>query len=196
MAQQGVFKKHPKLHPYKITSVHEMKEHVQYCRWFWDFLTANEEDIMDITCFSDEAWFHLSGYINSQNSHVWLAVNPHAIHGTPLNDQKVGVWCTISWSWVIGPTYFDNAIDSDHYHHMTLYPSIDQLNEDEITHAHFQQDSATVHTVQCIHGASVWFVQRLTNFREHLATKITLSYSPQFLFVGSNEKCCLWRQSS
>jgi hypothetical protein len=63
---------------------------VQYCRWFTDFLTANG-DVLDVTSFSDEAWFHSSVSENSLNSHVWSAVNPHAIQETPLHDQNV--WC-------------------------------------------------------------------------------------------------------
>jgi hypothetical protein len=46
----------------------------------------------------DEICFHLSGYeyINSQSSHVWSTVNPHEIENTPLNDQKISVWCATS----------------------------------------------------------------------------------------------------
>jgi hypothetical protein len=66
-------KKHLHLHPYRITSVDELKERdsvtrVEYCRWFRDIITASGEDILDVTFFTDEAWFHLLGYVNSQNS--------------------------------------------------------------------------------------------------------------------------------
>lgn len=39
----------------------------------------------------DEVYFHLSGYVNSQNSRYWDTDNPHVEHETPLHDQKVGV---------------------------------------------------------------------------------------------------------
>jgi hypothetical protein len=63
---------------------------VQYCRWFRGFLAANGEHILDITLLSHEARFHLSRYVNSQNSRVWLAFNPHIME-TPLYDEKAGV---------------------------------------------------------------------------------------------------------
>jgi len=75
--------------------------------------------------------------------HVWLVVNPDEIQETPMPDQKVGVWYVASWSKVIGPTFFENIINSEHYD--ILYPFIAQLTEDKIAHAHFQQDSATAH---------------------------------------------------
>jgi hypothetical protein len=92
---------------------------VQYCEWFQDFVTANEEHILDVTFFSDEVWYPLSVYMNSQNSHVWLVVNPHAFQETPLHDKKVGVWCVISQSQVIGPIFFEIIIVLECY--MILY---------------------------------------------------------------------------
>jgi hypothetical protein len=43
----------------------------------------------------DEAWFHLSGYINSQNSRIWSAENPHALHENPLHlsESVFGAQC-------------------------------------------------------------------------------------------------------
>jgi hypothetical protein len=58
--------------------VHELKErdikHVEYCPWFRDIITANGEDIMDVTFFITEAWFHLSG---QKKKHVWSMTNLH-----------------------------------------------------------------------------------------------------------------------
>jgi hypothetical protein len=39
--------------------------------------------ILDLTQFTDEAWFHLSEYNNSQNTSLWVFENPHAIHEKP-----------------------------------------------------------------------------------------------------------------
>ena len=38
--------------------------------------------------FTDEAWFHLSVYVNSQNTRIWAAENPHTVHEEPLHSQK------------------------------------------------------------------------------------------------------------
>jgi hypothetical protein len=68
-----VLKEHLHLHPYKIISAHELKKmdnvkRADYCRWFRDIITASGEDILDFTFFTDEAWFHLLGYVSSHNS--------------------------------------------------------------------------------------------------------------------------------
>ena len=60
------------LKPYKVTLVHELKEpdkckRMRYCQWLRDFVEEHGEDIFDHTFFTDKAWFHLSGYVNSQN---------------------------------------------------------------------------------------------------------------------------------
>jgi hypothetical protein len=41
--------------------------------------------------FKDEAWFHFSGYVNSQNNRYWSGENPTLIHEVPLHDVKVDV---------------------------------------------------------------------------------------------------------
>jgi hypothetical protein len=35
-----------------------------------DVIIANGEDILYVTLFTDEGWFHLPGYVNSRNSRV------------------------------------------------------------------------------------------------------------------------------
>jgi hypothetical protein len=124
-----VLKKHLHLHLYKITSVHELKEKasikcVEYCEWFSDINTANGEDILGIIFFTDDVWFHLSNYVNNQNSHICSTTNPHEIKVTPLHDQKVGMWCTISQNWIIGSIFFDDIISLQCYYEAILYPFI------------------------------------------------------------------------
>jgi hypothetical protein len=40
-------------------------------------------DILDVTFFTDETWFHLSGYVNTQNTQLWSSEIPHALHENP-----------------------------------------------------------------------------------------------------------------
>jgi hypothetical protein len=103
-----------RLHPYKITAVHELKpgdsaKRVAYCKWFLDFLDCEGEGILDVTFFTDEAYFHLSGYISSQNSCVWCAHNPHAFHESPLHDEKIGVWVEMLRKRIVGPIFFSDS---------------------------------------------------------------------------------------
>ncbi|KAJ9576583.1 hypothetical protein L9F63_025520 [Diploptera punctata] len=83
---QRVAKK-AKLHAYRYTVVHELKETDKVKR----------------------AWFHLSGYINDQNSRVWARENPHMIHEEPLHSAKIGVWCAIS------PIFFNTTVATNEY---------------------------------------------------------------------------------
>jgi len=66
--------------------------------------------ILDYTWCLDEAWFPLSGYIDSQNSRIWASENPNAIHEEPLYSEKIGVWCGMSQQRIIGPIFFDATV--------------------------------------------------------------------------------------
>ena len=49
----------------RVSVVYELKENdfqsrINYCKWFQNFLSDGGEDILDVTLFSDEAWFYLS----------------------------------------------------------------------------------------------------------------------------------------
>ena len=65
--------------------------------------------------FTDEAWFHLSGYVNSQNYQTWRTENPHNYTETPLHPRKIGVWCAVSRRWIIGPLFFEASINAEAY---------------------------------------------------------------------------------
>jgi hypothetical protein len=42
----------------------------QYSRWFGDVIIANGGDILYATFSRVDVWFHLSSYVNSENSRV------------------------------------------------------------------------------------------------------------------------------
>jgi penicillin-binding protein-related factor A (putative recombinase) len=65
--------------------------------------------------FTDEAWFHLSSYVNSQNYRTWRTENPHNFTETPLHPQKIGVWCAISRRRIIGFLFFEISINAEAY---------------------------------------------------------------------------------
>jgi hypothetical protein len=66
----------------------------------------NGVDILENVSFSNEAWFHLSGYVNSQNSRFWSSENPKLFHEVSLHSQKIGCWCAIVRKWIVGPIFF------------------------------------------------------------------------------------------
>src|SRR5579872_6567962 len=76
-----------------------------YCRCF----------VNNLTFFSDEAWFHLSGYVNSQNMRMWSTDNPYVFTETPLHAQKIGVWLAVSRRRIIGPIFFDFTVNAERY---------------------------------------------------------------------------------
>jgi hypothetical protein len=97
-----------------------------------------------IRCFTDEAWLHLSGYVNSQNYRTWRTENPHNYTETPLHPQKIGVWCAISRHRIIGALFLGTSINAEAYQEL-IQQFIALLQVDE-RNSWFQQDSATVHT--------------------------------------------------
>ena len=43
---------------------------IRYCEWFTNFIQTKTVDILDVAFFTDEAWFHLSGYANAQKNTI------------------------------------------------------------------------------------------------------------------------------
>jgi hypothetical protein len=65
----------------------------------------------------------------------------------PLHDQKIGVWCAITASRIVGPIFFYNTINSELYVIEILRPFFHSITEEEETHGYVMQDGATAHTV-------------------------------------------------
>jgi hypothetical protein len=54
---------------------------------------------------SDEAWFHLSDFVNAKNTCHWDTKNPHAVHKFHFVIKKVGVWCEGNGQRIIGTVF-------------------------------------------------------------------------------------------
>jgi hypothetical protein len=70
-----------KLRPHNRMTIHALQprdpaSRVYFCSWFLRSVIEGEIDLQ-LTFFSDEAWFHLQGYINTQNNRYWNSQNPH-----------------------------------------------------------------------------------------------------------------------
>lgn len=138
-----------KMRPYRFQVVHQLKEpdhvaRVQYCRWFRRFVEEEGTQVFDKFFFSDEAWFHLDGQVNAQNSRTWSTFNPRLIRERPLHSEKIGVWCAISRKRVIGPLFYDQNVTAAVYQNLLL-AFISLLEPDE-RQCWFQQDGAAAHT--------------------------------------------------
>jgi len=118
-------------------------------------LIGEDEDLVKNIWMSDEAHFHVSGFVNKQNFRYWSQANPRALHEKPLHSQKVTVWCAVSASGIIGPYFFEieagNAVtvNADRYVEMLqnfFTPQLARFPVNENTL--FQQDGATSHTAR------------------------------------------------
>jgi hypothetical protein len=144
-----------------------MKNESVTCEWFKNFIQTKTVDILDVTFFTDEAWFHLSGYVNTKNTRLWSSENPCAVHEKPFHDQKRGLWVAISRRRIVGPLFFQETVNSKPYCSM-LHDLIGLLEEDEITYPWFQRDDATAQTAnnsmkllneifgECVFSRNVW----------------------------------------
>lgn len=136
------------LYPYKMSVFHALNEsdydnRLLFSEWLLSVIDE-EPDFLNRVYWSDEAWFHLSGHVNSQNTRTWSSENPHKFIESPLHSKKIGVWAAMSPNRIFF-CFFDQTVNS------VVYKSfIDQfvqtLTDQELNYAWFQQDNATAHT--------------------------------------------------
>jgi hypothetical protein len=135
---------------YKTTVIHALQQHdplrVQFCSLFLQSVVEGKIN-PQLPFFSDKAHFHLQGYISVQNNHYWSSQHPHLIHEVPLQPVKVGVWCTVSATRIVGPAFFNKTINCKRYVQVNLAHFFPQLTAEKILYAWIQQDSPTAQTV-------------------------------------------------
>jgi hypothetical protein len=71
-------------------------------------LINQNQELVNNLLMSDEARFHLSGFINKQNFRYWSATNPTELHEIPLRNSKVTALCAISSFGIIGPYFSED----------------------------------------------------------------------------------------
>lgn len=155
---QRILVKDLHMFPYKVQTVHQLmpadlQSRVNYCR---AILNLNNEvnDFQSKIIMSDEAHFHLSGYVNKQNLRFWGTQNPRVMHEKPLHPLKATVWCGVHAGGVIGPYFFEDAIgntvtvNGERYRAMINDFLLPELNERGLVNMWFQQDGATAHTAR------------------------------------------------
>ena len=64
----------------------------QWSEW-WEEMATVDDLFSKKIIFSDEAHFHLSGFVNKQNCHIWTNDNPRVVVEKPMHPQRVTVWC-------------------------------------------------------------------------------------------------------
>jgi hypothetical protein len=86
---------------------------VNFCSWFLQSVAEGEIDLH--LTFSEEAWFHLQGFVNMQNNHYRSSQNPHLTRVVLLHPVKDGVWCAVSARRIVVPVFFNETIAKDIY---------------------------------------------------------------------------------
>ena len=112
-------------------------------------------NLLENIIWSDEAVFHLGGFVNRHNSHYWAQETPKKLLKKSQSKPKVTVWCGITATRVIGPFFLRDTMNGERYHHMLedfIIQEINQMNKD---HVIFMQDGAPPHYAN--------FVQDLLN---------------------------------
>lgn len=152
---QRILTKDLKLHPYKLQITQELKprDHQQR-RVFAEWIREQGVNFSMKIIFSDEAHFHVGGFVNKHNCRIWGLENPREIVQTEMHPQKVTVWCAFWSGGVIGPFFFffedhaENAVTVNgvRYRNMITDFFWEQLEGIDIEDLWFQQDGATCHT--------------------------------------------------
>lgn len=154
-----ILKKIIHFHPYKIQIVQKLRPNDYpsrrtFAQQMLQSFPSNHR--LSNIFFSDEAHFHLDGYVNKQNYRYWAPNNPHNKHSKSLHTQKVTVWCAISGSSIIGPYFFEDAVgrsvtvSSVNYCEMIQNFFLPRLQNCPFVNRNtwFQQDGATAHTAR------------------------------------------------
>lgn len=145
-----------KLFPYKIQLAQELlprdeEQRLRYANKFVRLATENPNFLNNLI-MSDEAHFHLNGYVNKQNCRIWGKENPKVVHQRQLHPLRCTVWCGIMADRVIGPYFLEDnderpqTITGAVYRTMLenfLRPAVENNSN-----LWFQQDGATAHTAR------------------------------------------------
>ncbi|KAK3892905.1 hypothetical protein Pcinc_003271 [Petrolisthes cinctipes] len=100
------------LFPYKVQLVQQLKpkdyqQRLQYAVRIQE-LARNDRNFTQNLMMTDEAHFHLNGFINKQNCHFWGFENPRSVHQRELHHVKCTVWCGLTADEIIGPYIFED----------------------------------------------------------------------------------------
>ena len=115
--------------------------------WKWTWISQKNH-----YSISDEAPFHLGGYVNKQNCRIWGSENRKMVIENLLHPQRVTTWYGFWAAGIIEPYFFKNEagvavwVNGLRYWTMInefLWP---ELKDIDVVDVYLQQDDATCHT--------------------------------------------------
>ncbi|GFU77967.1 uncharacterized protein TNCV_521671 [Trichonephila clavipes] len=140
---QKILRKSLHLFPFKIKTHHAVP--VRAVQQRDDFanqmLTMIDSEGFDVGCiwFTDEAHFHLNGFVNKQNWRFWGSENPYWCEVKPLYSLRVTVW----------PFFIRETVTSERY--VTIleqFVATQQVLENRPRTEWFMQDGAQPHRTE------------------------------------------------
>lgn len=105
-------------HPYKIQLVQSLNpgdypQRIGFCEIMLARLEENDNQINNLSK-SDEAHFHLSGFVNKQNFRYCMGGGKSSFtsRNTSSCSENDSIWCANSANGIIGPYFFDNEAEN------------------------------------------------------------------------------------
>lgn len=145
--------KREKVRPYKCHRVQELHgddfdRRTAFCGWFMNQEGENPDFPANVMT-TDEASFHLSGTVNTQNSRYWSAINPHWIRQDHRQvNPRINVWCGIYKDRLVGPVVIPQRLTGFNYLQVLndiLDPFLEDMPLADLRRFWFQQDGAPPH---------------------------------------------------
>jgi hypothetical protein len=113
----------------------------------------NDVGVINTVLMTDEAHFHLSGYVNKQNYRYWAPENPQELHQRPLHSERLTVRCGIASFGVLGSYLFqDKEVTEKSECYVAMLrnfcePELRRRGID-LSSVWFQQEGAAAHTAR------------------------------------------------
>lgn len=118
-ATHQILRKCLEMYPYKIQTQQPLPVLMKQERLIFanEMLNLIDGGIIDVNriWFSDEAYFHLDGFVNKQNWRIWGTENPHVCVPRSVYSKKITVWAALSSRGIIGPIYLEETVNSSRY---------------------------------------------------------------------------------
>jgi len=139
--------------PYKIQEGQELKtNHIEgRLRAASEICELIDRKLLDPmkVISSDEAHFHLCGYVNKQNNRIWASERPSQIQQRPLHPVYTTVWAAVTSEGIVDVQFIRNQKVNAALYGRILEDFIRKMDEKGITSTHwFQQDGARAHTTK------------------------------------------------
>lgn len=134
----SILRKDLSFRPWKPHYVQEL--HVEDCdtrmRYGENMLSWHQEwpQLFKNVLWSDEAVFHVGGFVNRHNSHYWTSADPQVTVEKAQSRPKVTVWCGMTDTELVGPVILRDTMNAERYLHMLqndVWPYISGWNLDQ-----------------------------------------------------------------